>query len=135
MAIRVQNRIWEKGRKVIVRCLDLCRKGIRNRINTEAARASTPPSLFGIERRIAYANRKYHSGLICGGVVRGFAGVKFSGSPRRLGENSARVVSGSNISRKPKASFREKYGWKGILSQFEMIPRGLFEPDSWRKVR
>jgi hypothetical protein len=24
--------------------------------------ANTPPNLFGIERRIAYANRKYHSG-------------------------------------------------------------------------
>lgn len=64
LAIRVQNRSWEKGRKVIVRCLDLWRRGMRNRISTEAARASTPPSLFGIERRMAYANRKYHSGLI-----------------------------------------------------------------------
>lgn len=25
-------------------------------------RATTPPSLLGIDRRIAYANRKYHSG-------------------------------------------------------------------------
>jgi hypothetical protein len=30
--------------------------------------AITPPSLFGIERRIAYAHRKYHSGLMCIGV-------------------------------------------------------------------
>lgn len=30
----------------------------------EARRARTPPSLLGIERRMAYANRKYHSGLI-----------------------------------------------------------------------
>ena len=44
--------------------VDWWRRGIRNRINTEAARASTPPSLLGIERRMAYANRKYHSGLI-----------------------------------------------------------------------
>lgn len=113
-----------------MRCLDLCRKGIRNRINTEAARARTPPSLFGIERRMAYANKKYHSGLICGGVFRGFAGVKFSGSPSRLGENRAKVVSGSSIRMKPRMSFREKYGWNGILSQFETIPSGLFEPDS-----
>lgn len=41
----------------------------------DSTRARTPPSLFGIERRIAYANRKYHSGLICGGVLSGFAGV------------------------------------------------------------
>lgn len=26
--------------------------------------ATTPPSLLGIDRKIAYANRKYHSGLI-----------------------------------------------------------------------
>jgi len=26
--------------------------------------ATTPPSLFGIDRRMAYAQRKYHSGLI-----------------------------------------------------------------------
>ena len=28
----------------------------------DMARAITPSSLFGIDRRIAYANRKYHSG-------------------------------------------------------------------------
>lgn len=52
------------GRKAIVRCLDLCRNGLRKSTSTEAARASTPPSLLGIERRMAYANRKYHSGLM-----------------------------------------------------------------------
>jgi len=29
---------------------------------TAIARAITPPNLFGIERRMAYANKKYHSG-------------------------------------------------------------------------
>jgi len=43
--------------------------------------AITPPSLLGIDRRIAYANRKYHSGWMCTGVTRGLAGVKLSGSP------------------------------------------------------
>lgn len=117
LATRSQNSICERGRKVIERCLDLCKKGIRNRISTEAARASTPPSLFGIERRMAYANRKYHSGLICGGVTRGLAGVKFSGSPRRFGEKKARIRRGINMSVNPRMSFREKYGWNGILSQ------------------
>lgn len=88
--------------------MDLWRKGLRKRIRTEAARASTPPSLLGIERRMAYANRKYHSGLMWGGVTRGFAGVKFSGSPRRLGENRAMVVSGSSMSINPSVSFRVK---------------------------
>lgn len=50
---------------------------------TDAARAITPPSLLGIDRRIAYANRKYHSGWIWAGVTRGFAGIKLSGSPSR----------------------------------------------------
>ena len=36
---------------------------------------TTPPNLFGIERRIVYAQRKYHSGLIWRGVERGFAGM------------------------------------------------------------
>ena len=44
--------------------------------------AIIPPSLFGIGRRIAYAYRTYHSGWICTGDARGFAGVKLSGSPR-----------------------------------------------------
>jgi hypothetical protein len=34
----------------------------RNKKRTEATNPRTPPSLFGIERRIAYANKKYHSG-------------------------------------------------------------------------
>lgn len=53
LATRVQNRSWERGRKARVRCFDLWRRGIRNRISTDAARASTPPSLLGIDRRMA----------------------------------------------------------------------------------
>lgn len=45
------------------------------KIRMDKTKASTPPSLLGIDRRMAYANRKYHSGLICGGVFNGFAGV------------------------------------------------------------
>lgn len=41
----------------------------------ESIRANTPPNLFGIDRKIAYANKKYHSGLMCGGVFNGFAGM------------------------------------------------------------
>ena len=36
-----------------MRCLDLWSSGFRNKINTEAASARTPPSLLGIERRMA----------------------------------------------------------------------------------
>lgn len=89
------------------RCFETWRRGTRNRIRTEAARARTPPSLFGMDRRMAYANRKYHSGLICGGVASGLAGVKFSGSPSRFGAKSARVASETNISANPSRSLME----------------------------
>jgi hypothetical protein len=32
------------------------------RMAIEATKATAPPSLLGIDRRIAYANKKYHSG-------------------------------------------------------------------------
>lgn len=70
----------------------------------EARRARTPPSLLGIDRRMAYANRKYHSGLIWGGVTRGLAGVKLSGSPKRLGKNNAREVRAMRRTAKPSRS-------------------------------
>lgn len=66
--------------------------------------ATTPPSLFGIERRIAYAKRKYHSGLMCAGVTMELAGMKLSGSPRRLGANSARDTRTKRSTRKPTRS-------------------------------
>ena len=43
-----------------------------------ATSAITPPNFLGIDRRIAYANKKYHSGLICVGVTIGLAFFKFS---------------------------------------------------------
>ena len=50
---RVQNKICDRGRKVMDRCLETWSRGIKNRIRTEAARARTPPNLFGIDRRMA----------------------------------------------------------------------------------
>ena len=70
----------------------------------EKSSAKTPPSLLGMDRRIAYANRKYHSGLMCGGVTRGLAGVKLSGSPRRLGLKRAKEVSAIRSTAKPRRS-------------------------------
>ena len=63
-AMRVQNRNCENGRKVMLRCFDVCRRGTSISTRIEARRARTPPSLLGMDRRIAYANRKYHSGLM-----------------------------------------------------------------------
>lgn len=48
----------------MLRCFDVWRRGIITRIRIERIRARTPPSLLGIDRKIAYANRKYHSGLM-----------------------------------------------------------------------
>jgi hypothetical protein len=50
-------------------------------------KAITPPNLFGILRRIEYANRKYHSGWMWMGVVIGLAIIEFSGSIKIFGVN------------------------------------------------
>ena len=52
-----------------------------NKIAIDKAKATTPPNLLGIDRKIAQAIKKYHSGWICTGVTNGLAGKKFSGSP------------------------------------------------------
>lgn len=101
----------------------------------DARSARTPPSLLGIERKMAYANRKYHSGLIWGGVTSGLAGVKLSGSPSRFGEKSDSEVSAVRRTMKPNRSLYEKYGWNEILSTFEFKPRGLLDPVSCKNSR
>ena len=58
----------------------------------EPAIAHTPPSFDGIARRIAYANRKYHSGWMCVGVDVLLAGEKFSTSPSMLGFRQTTVI-------------------------------------------
>lgn len=52
-ATRVQNRNWVIGRNVRLRCFDVWRIGttISTRIENRSAR--TPPSLLGIDRRMA----------------------------------------------------------------------------------
>lgn len=62
-----------------------------NMIIIAVNRATTPPSLFGIERKIAYIHKKYHSGLMWIGVTRGFAIRKFSGSVNMFGSNSTKI--------------------------------------------
>jgi hypothetical protein len=46
-----------------------------NKINSAPKRAKTPSNLLGIERKIAYAGKKYHSGTICSGVTIGLPGI------------------------------------------------------------
>lgn len=45
-----------------------------------------------------------------GGVTRGFAGVKLSGSPKRLGEKREREIRSVSITINPIRSLYEKYG-------------------------
>lgn len=45
---------------------------------------------------------------MCGGVTSGFAGVKLSGSPKRLGENRASEASAVRRTAKPKRSLYVK---------------------------
>jgi hypothetical protein len=102
-------------------------------------RAITPPNLLGIERRIAYANKKYHSGWIWTGVVIGLAGLKFSGSPKIQGDfiiknkNKVKITAGAN------KSFHEYNGWNIVFSKLDFNPRGFDDPLScnviiWIKV-
>lgn len=72
-----------------------------------ANRANTPPNLLGIDRRIAYTHRKYHSGLMWIGVTRGFAIKKFSGSVSKLGRNRTIVMNKHSVIRYPRASLTE----------------------------
>jgi len=80
-------------------------KGSKNKINNAPNIAATPPNLLGIDRRIAYNHKKYHSGWIWRGVTKGLAGIKFSGSPSRLGENSANINKSISKITNPVVSF------------------------------
>lgn len=52
-ATSAQKRSCVRGRKVRLRCLEVWRMGTTISTRIEARRARTPPSLLGIERRIA----------------------------------------------------------------------------------
>jgi len=83
-------------------------KGQIIKIIIDIAKAITPPSLLGIERRIAYAIKKYHSGWIWTGVTNGFAGIKFSGSPNIHGKKKQIIINILSITINPKMSLDEK---------------------------
>lgn len=104
-----------------------------NRIKIDMNKDKTPPNLLGIDRKIAYANKKYHSGWIWTGVTIGLAGVKLSGSDNINGSDKFNEINIIKINENPIKSLIEKYGWNGILSVFELIPVGLFDPVWWRK--
>jgi hypothetical protein len=49
--------------------------GNNKRTKSEANKAITPINLFGIDLKIAYEGRKYHSGTMCSGVTIGLASI------------------------------------------------------------
>lgn len=79
-----------------------------NRIAIDIANAITPPNLLGIDRRIAYANKKYHSGWMWIGVTSGLAGIKLSGSPSIYGSFSDSVDNTISKNKNPRMSFTVK---------------------------
>jgi len=74
----------------------------------DIANATTPPNLLGIDRKIAYAIKKYHSGWIWTGVTRGLAGIKFSGSPNIQGKKKQIIIKSKIMVKKPNRSLDEK---------------------------
>jgi hypothetical protein len=60
--IKSQNLVFRMGECFLFFINGLV--GVKYRINKVVTRATTPPSLEGTERRIVYANKKYHSGLM-----------------------------------------------------------------------
>lgn len=52
----------------------------------EKNKAIVPPSLLGMDRKIAYANKKYHSGWMWTGVDIELEGKKLSESPSAYGK-------------------------------------------------
>lgn len=62
------------------------------------------------------------------GVTMGFAGVKFSGSPKRSGVNRTRYARRAVNTVYPNKSLEVWYQWKGTFLGFLLIPRGLLDP-------
>jgi len=104
LAQSLQNIIWFKGKKEFPRRVLGLVKGREIRMIKAPNIAMTPPNLLGIDRRIAYNHKKYHSGWIWRGVTKGLAGIKFSGSPNKLGENNAKADKASSKIIKPTVS-------------------------------
>ena len=74
-AIKNQYANCDNGLNCILLIDDVCTNGNANNTNNDAANANTPNNLSGILLKIAYANKKYHSGTICAGVTNGSAGI------------------------------------------------------------
>jgi hypothetical protein len=61
-------------------------------------------------------------------VTSGLAGIKFSTSPKILGQRRITRDNPVSIIKVPIRSLTEKNGWNEILSRLEFMPRGLLDP-------
>jgi len=104
-------------------------------IRIEAASAITPPSFDGIDRRITYANRKYHSGWMCRGAIRGLAGLKFSTSPRIFGMFEVIRIIIIIINNIGMMSFDENIGLNFIFSMAVWEFVGFEDPFSCSSIK
>lgn len=53
LATRIQYRVWVIGRNVRLRCFEVWRNGRRAKIRIDRTKATTPPNLLGMERKMA----------------------------------------------------------------------------------
>jgi len=104
-------------------------------IRIDITSAITPPSFEGIERKITYANRKYHSGWIWRGATRGLAGLKFSTSPRILGIFEIINIIMIIIVNIGIVSFIENIGLNFTLSKLVIVFVGFEEPFSCKRIK
>lgn len=108
---------------------------ITPKIKMEHSIATTPPNLEGMDRRMAYANKKYHSGRIWTGVVDVLAVLKFSTSPSAFGAIITMCPMVNAITNSGRVSFTMKYGKNFILSLLGFVPVGFDDPGLWRAMR
>jgi len=72
---------------------------------------------------------------MCTGVTRGFAGLKFSTSPSRLGELEIINMNMIEIRAPGSKSFTENEGWNFILSVSVFVLFGFEDPFSCSSIR
>jgi hypothetical protein len=102
-----KNKICPNNLKVTLPRVLFIRGG-KKRIRIERTKKITPNNLSGIDRRMAYANKKYHSGTMWVGVSMGLAKIKFSGSPKKKGAKKIKISINKKKKKKNQTSFELK---------------------------
>jgi len=79
--------------------------GTKAKIKILINKPITPPNLLGTLRKIQYANKKYHSGLICSGVFIISTNKKFSESIKIKGISNNNKIKNNIKTKKETKSF------------------------------